>query len=119
MGRRHGNTVWTLRMDAELAALHDDGLSATQIARTMSDKTGRKITRNAILGRCHRLKLQAAQGPGCTYPNDRTNDLRMLRLLARPDLARAADRAQLVKIIADDLRDSGEDPVMVAAAYAL
>lgn len=45
--------VWTDARVARLKALWADGLSASQIA----DELGGRITRNAVLGKVHRLQL--------------------------------------------------------------
>jgi GcrA cell cycle regulator len=48
----HGNTRWTEEMNERLNALWAEGLSATQIAAALGS-----VSRNAVLGKVHRLGL--------------------------------------------------------------
>jgi GcrA cell cycle regulator len=50
----HGNTRWTEEMNERLSALWAAGLSATQIAAALGC-----VSRNAVLGKVHRLGLPA------------------------------------------------------------
>lgn len=52
--------TWTLERDERLAALLLDGLSASQIATAL----GRGITRNAVIGRAHRIGVRFAKNKG-------------------------------------------------------
>jgi len=51
------NTPWTAERDAMLKQLWADGYSAALIADKMAN--GHKLTRCAVIGRAHRLKLPA------------------------------------------------------------
>lgn len=56
-GRRNAeNTPWTLERDALLTRLWAEGYSASQIADQIM---GVKVSRMAVIGRVHRLKLPA------------------------------------------------------------
>lgn len=48
---RRTPSFWTTEKDGELAAMWKDGLSAAVIAR----RFGEGLTRNSIIGRCHRV----------------------------------------------------------------
>lgn len=56
---------WTDILVSEVAAMLKEGLSASQVARRMSGSLNLNITKNAIVGMCHRkgLKLNGRQ-PG-------------------------------------------------------
>jgi hypothetical protein len=59
--------VWTPRMLARLRELHDNGMKFKQIALTMNAEFKVSLTRNAVIGKAHRLQLQlrdAATAPG-------------------------------------------------------
>jgi len=56
MSNFHPLTTWTEEQDAELRLLWDEGRSASKIART--GRCGDR-SRNAIIGRAHRLQLTA------------------------------------------------------------
>lgn len=54
IGRRNGqNTPWNKECDALLVQLWSEGYSASQIV----DRLGSDVTRNAVIGRVHRLNL--------------------------------------------------------------
>ena len=50
--------TWTDEMVQMLRELSQEALSATQMAERLGDKFGRKFTRNAIIGKAHRLNLE-------------------------------------------------------------
>ena len=54
--RNAHNTPWTLERDALLARLWSEGFSASQIASRITDVM---VSRMAVIGRVHRLKLPA------------------------------------------------------------
>jgi GcrA cell cycle regulator len=51
--------MWTIDRVDQLKCLWTEGLSASQIARTL----GEGITRNAVIGKVHRLGLAGRAGP--------------------------------------------------------
>lgn len=60
-----GETKWTAERDALLRRMWcEDGLSASEIAAALSEPTAGPTTRNAVLGRVHRLKLKAGKLAG-------------------------------------------------------
>lgn len=50
------NKPWTKKLEQELRTLAEMGLTARMIADRLANKR-KGITRNAILGKCHRLKI--------------------------------------------------------------
>lgn len=56
-GHNGANNSWLEEHDRKLAQLHRKGFSASEIARAMNQEFTRQFTRNAIIGRVHRLKL--------------------------------------------------------------
>jgi len=67
---------WTDERVELLKKLWMDGLSASQIAGEL----GQGVTRNAVIGKVHRLKLSARAKPASTAPRART--------MSRPQLRR-------------------------------
>lgn len=53
--------LWNDEMDSELRDLFSKGLSYTQIASVMNRKFQTVLTRNATIGRSHRLNLQGTR----------------------------------------------------------
>jgi GcrA cell cycle regulator len=51
------NTTWKGGYDETLIASHNDKLSAAKIAEAVNGKHGTSFTRNAVIGRIHRLGL--------------------------------------------------------------
>lgn len=58
IGNRHG-AKWTVEHDEELRKLRSTGFSASQIGGLINKQFGTRYTRNATIGRCHRLNLAA------------------------------------------------------------
>lgn len=54
------NCVWTDKRIAELRRLIEAGLSCSQVA----DLIGDGVSRNAVIGKCHRLGLSISRKPG-------------------------------------------------------
>src|SRR5216684_255291 len=54
---RSSDSPWNDETDAELRRLYADKLSGAQIAQEISRKFGMTITRNAVIGRTHRLGM--------------------------------------------------------------
>lgn len=52
--RNNVNSIWTEEVTATLRKLWDDGYTCSQIASEM----GAGITRNSVIGKVHRLKLE-------------------------------------------------------------
>jgi hypothetical protein len=48
---------WTDALDARLRQLADSGLTAKEIAATLSSETGDAFTRNSVIGRSHRRHI--------------------------------------------------------------
>ncbi len=51
--------IWTDRQDARLRELWDQKMVAAQIAGTLAEEYGRPFSKNAIIGRAHRLELES------------------------------------------------------------
>lgn len=60
----HRNTTWTIEQDAGLAVGAALGMSASQIAQSIGG-----MTRNAVIGRAHRLKISLNGKRATTYAN--------------------------------------------------
>eukprot|EP00657_Telonema_sp_P-1_P012024 TRINITY_DN80_c0_g1_i11.p2 TRINITY_DN80_c0_g1~~TRINITY_DN80_c0_g1_i11.p2 ORF type:complete len:119 (+),score=38.72 TRINITY_DN80_c0_g1_i11:217-573(+) len=66
--------AWTDERIDQLKKLWDDGLSASQIAKEL----GEGVTRNAVIGKAHRLGLKSRPSPVKTcllYTSDAADDL--------------------------------------------
>lgn len=57
------NVTWTQDAIAEARRLWDEGNSAGEIARALSEQARVKITRNAVLGLAHRQNFPARPSP--------------------------------------------------------
>jgi GcrA cell cycle regulator len=55
---------WTAQMDTRLRQLHQDGLSYRRIAEQLNAELGLDLTKNACVGRGHRLGLPLRAEPG-------------------------------------------------------
>jgi len=56
---------WTQELDDALRRLIEtEGMSGRQACETMKFQFGKKFTRNSIIGRSHRLRLQFKRSPG-------------------------------------------------------
>lgn len=64
---RH-KTIWTDEKDARLRALWNEGVTGSQIAERMG------MTKNAVIGRVHRLKLQPRVSPLSTITRPWTDE---------------------------------------------
>jgi hypothetical protein len=56
-------SIWTEELVAKLKELYQAGLSA----QTIADRMGHGLTRNAVIGKCHRLKLFRRLHPASPY----------------------------------------------------
>lgn len=59
-----GETVWTEEADMRLRALFDTGDAFSAIAATLTKELGRQVSRNAAIGRAHRLGLSGRKFGG-------------------------------------------------------
>jgi GcrA cell cycle regulator len=85
---------WTEERNAQLKQLWNDGLSASQIARVM----GGGVSRNAVIGRVHRMGLAGRATPRRERPPAKTKEPRAMRPDTLPD---PADGPALEPIIED------------------
>jgi GcrA cell cycle regulator len=68
---------WTSEHDAMLRKLREDGFSSTQIGIAVNVEFHTFYTRNAVIGRCHRLGLTKQKNPpGPPKPRVRTTPFR-------------------------------------------
>lgn len=111
-------TAWTPEMDRALADLRARGVPSVQIAACLNKQFSRDLTKSAILGRAHRLKLDTANPKGPTAPQARREDELWLAFMAAPKTAPSWRLAHLCRIAAEDIAKSGEPPVVVAMWYA-
>lgn len=87
-------TVWTEEKDAQLRAFWDAGVSGSQIAERMG------MTKNAVIGRAHRLKLKSRASPIATIsrPWTEEDDARLTQLyggfLSVDQIGHKLDRSQ-------------------------
>lgn len=68
-GTKMAASEWTDDRVAMLRSFHREFLSATDIARRLNLETGSTFTRNAIIGKLHRLGLTAADGGSRSIQN--------------------------------------------------
>lgn len=54
-----GTSTWSRNEDSELARLVGEGFSFSQVALKLTDKFGRRFTRNSCCGRAHRMGVKA------------------------------------------------------------
>jgi GcrA cell cycle regulator len=74
--------AWTDERVEQLKKLWAEGLSASQIARTMGD-----VTRNAVIGKIHRLGMSGRGSPG---RSDRPRHVTMPKPSVKPVLVKPA-----------------------------
>lgn len=102
---------WTDQAVEILKRLHAEGKSGTEIAEHLSRTFRKKLTRNAVIGKKHRLGLQkgAASSPG-GYPKGRRRKVSEAELRRREERkAKARERqamkqAQTAQKLARDLK---------------
>jgi hypothetical protein len=75
--------VWTPRMLARLHELHRHGMKFKQIALTMNAEFKVSLTRNAVIGKAHRLQLRDAS----TAPGPRVKQDKLVETKVAPPLA--------------------------------
>lgn len=56
--------IWCADMVADLEALADEGLSASQIAGELTRRHGRSVTKSGVLGKCRRGGIDLARSKG-------------------------------------------------------
>jgi len=56
-----GRLMWDDVIDAELISAWNDGLAATAIAERLARRYGVRVTRSAVIGRIHRLRISGKQ----------------------------------------------------------
>lgn len=76
---------WTEERVELLKKLWLEGLSASQIAGVL----GEGVTRNAVIGKVHRLKLSGRAKPTSSTPRSRSNSARPARRVASPSGGRS------------------------------
>lgn len=54
----HGNTAWAGDMTADLLRMYADGLSMSVMAGEINAKYGTSFSRNAVIGKLHRMGLR-------------------------------------------------------------
>jgi len=85
------STAWTDDRVDRLTQLWTDGLSAREIARAL----GGGVTRNAVIGKLHRLGLLGARGPVSAKPRTRpARTAAVARRRRAPKAHREADAAR-------------------------
>lgn len=94
---------WNDQWQADLAQMANDGLTAGEMAKILSRKSGYPLTRNGAIGRLHRTKLwptkAAPPGPRQTRPKrkraarPRSKPVRIKPALIAPVVAAAASPA--------------------------
>jgi GcrA cell cycle regulator len=76
---------WTEERVELLKKLWLEGLSASQIAGVL----GEGVTRNAVIGKVHRLKLSGRAKPASSAPRSRSSSARPARRVSSPSGARS------------------------------
>lgn len=75
MSEKHlGNgsaSKWTTEHDAVLRRMRDEDFSSAQIGRALNFEFGTSYSRNAVIGRCHRLELTNKPGGPTRDPTPR------------------------------------------------
>jgi hypothetical protein len=61
--RQNISAIWTEQLVNQLIKLFNAGRSGSEISRQMSVETGIEITRNAVIGKIHRLRKHGLVGP--------------------------------------------------------
>jgi GcrA cell cycle regulator len=84
---------WTDERVELLKKLWMEGLSASQIAAELSDG----VTRNAVIGKVHRLKLSARAKPASSTPRARSTPRPAPRRVASPGGSHGASVAGMIK----------------------
>lgn len=74
---------WASEADRLLRELWNDGLSAKLIAEALHDRLGVEVSRNAVIGRAHRLKVDGRPAPvGTPLPHGSGRLTEMKKLLS-------------------------------------
>lgn len=104
---------WTDERVETLKKLWMEGLSASQIANELGDG----VTRNAVIGKVHRLKLSARAKPATVTPRARTTPRPPARRVAAPTLNSGARTSPQVSSLVQ--RTVTRTQTMGATALAL
>lgn len=103
---------WTQEMVDHLTTRWREQTSASELARELSEMTGQSITRNAVVGKVHRLGLTGqGEKPSYTRQSQDKGD-------RRPRAAKAAARAATVSAFAAALEPVKIEPPPSPPAWA-
>lgn len=110
-----GRLMWDDVIDAELISAWNDGLAATAIAERLARRYGVRVTRSAVIGRIHRLRIagKAVRRSDAHAGLSKAQRLEMLRLKAELKAEKARAQRLAASIEAASKRIPGahiEDP---------
>jgi GcrA cell cycle regulator len=80
-------TKWTPQMLDRLRELHRHGMLFKQIALTLNAENGTTLTRNAVIGKAHRLQLLLLLRDASTAPERKIKRDKLVQTQAAPPLA--------------------------------
>lgn len=84
--------IWTVGMDADLSTEWTAGTVCSAIARILNQRHGTQFTKNAIIGRVHRLKLRLRRIAGISMVPRRMNGTGPRKYTRRAALAESPHR---------------------------